>query len=133
MFTDEDGLSNLMGMDEAMEQFIHKYVNSFVSWEIIQYCHENLGKSFQVADLAKSLNRPAEQIKSEVEELRKNDFLKIKKEGKKISYICDFSAARPAEKELLDLMNRFVTLCRSREGRLRVIYKILKDGKPLRS
>jgi len=131
MFLEDDGLNSLMGLDEPMEQFMARYVNSFIKWELVNYFHEHPQTIFRVADLAKALNRPAESIKRELQELSDEGLLQETKNAKKMEYLYQPTAGQSRERELSELLSQFVHLCRTREGRLRVIYKILKNGKPI--
>jgi hypothetical protein len=131
MFLDDDGLHSLMGLDESMEQFMHRYVNSFIKWELVNYFHEHPQTPYKLQDLSKALNRPADQIKRELQELVDEGFLQSIKNAKKNEYAFNLSPEHADQRRLLDLTNQFVHLCRNREGRLRVIYKILKNGKPI--
>jgi hypothetical protein len=124
----DDTLTNTgMEFDEPMDRFITHYVNSFVKWDIVNYCHEHSGEPFKIQDLARALNRPLDQIKKDVTELVEASFLNKKTSGKLVVYQCQLEPSNSTA----DLINRFSALCRTREGRLRVIYKILKDGKPI--
>ncbi|NTV53008.1 MAG: hypothetical protein HGA76_08365 [Candidatus Firestonebacteria bacterium] len=131
MFLEDDGLNSLMGLDEPMEEFMARYVNSFIKWELVNYFHEHPQTVFKVLDLAKALNRPAETLKRELQELAEEGFLQETKSAKKLEYLYQTSAEKSQVGELSELVSRFVHLCRTREGRLRVIYKILKNGKPI--
>jgi IS30 family transposase len=131
MFLEEEGLNSLMGLDEPMEEFMARYVNSFIKWELVNYFHEHPQTSFKVADLAKALNRPAETIKRELQELSDEGLLLETKNAKKMEYLYQPALEKSRERELSELLSQFVHLCRTREGRLRVIYKILKNGKPI--
>jgi hypothetical protein len=125
--TDEENISSGMDFDPLMDQFISQYVNSFIKWDIVNYCHDHSGEPFKMQDIARSLNRPADQIKKDIAELAEDSFLSKKTSGKLTVYQCQLQSSNTTQ----DLINRFAALCRTREGRLRVIYKILKDGKPI--
>lgn len=131
MFLEDERLNSLMGLGEAMESFLQRYVNSFVKWEIVQYFHDHPGTPLKAEELARTLNRPAEQIRRELRELSADGLLARHASGKTTTYAYRLSDEKPKERELRELVNHFHTLCRSREGRLKVIYKILKSGKPL--
>jgi predicted transcriptional regulator len=133
MFLDDDGLHSLMGLDEPMEQFMYRFVNSFIKWELVNYFHEHPHTPYKISELSKALNRPADQIKNELQELSAEGMLREIKNGKKFEYNYDLSPDNAKERRLHDLVNQFVHLCRTREGRLRVIYKILKNGKSISS
>jgi hypothetical protein len=131
MFLEDDGLNSLMGLNEPMEEFMARYVNSFIKWELVNYFHEHPQTSFKVADLAKALNRPTEPLKHELQELSDEGLLREIRNAKKLEYFYQPALEKPKERELSELLSQFVHLCRTREGRLRVIYKILKNGKPI--
>ncbi len=133
MFLEDEGLNNMMGLDEPMEQFMYRFVNSFIKWELINYFHEHPKTAFKILDLSKALNRSSESIKREVQELAEEGLLHASKNGKKIEYSYLLSTEHPKERALHEVVNQFIHLCRTREGRLRVIYKILKNGKPVNS
>jgi predicted MarR family transcription regulator len=131
MFLKDEGLNDIMGLDEHMEQFMAHYVNSFIKWELVNYFHEHPRTSFKVADLAKALNRPAEPLKHELQELADEGLLRETKNAKKMEYLYQPELEKSRDRELSERLTQFVHLCRTREGRLRVIYKILKNGKPI--
>ncbi len=130
MYFEDEGLSSLMGMDEPIEEFIHTYVDSFIKWEIIQYGHEHAGAWFKSSDVADFLNRPHELVKKEVQELAATQLLQSKKIGKQQQFSYQPAADAQGRKTKL-LTDQFIQACKTREGRLRVIYKILKNGKPI--
>lgn len=131
MYLEDERLNALMGLGEPMEQFIRTYVNSFVKWEIvIQYC-DHPDASWTVEELAQRINRPLEQVRREVVELNGDGFLAKQRSGKEGPTHYRLAMNRTREPERWDLLQKFAALCRVREGRLRIIYKILKHGKSL--
>lgn len=124
-------MSDFMKLDDDFELFIKDFVNTFVKWELVQFFHDHQEASFSLDDLSQKLNRSPKTLKSEMDELVDKGFLQTRK-GKDVTYrLLDSKSIRYTE--LTGLLERFVEFCKSREGRLRVIYKILKDGKPLQS
>ncbi len=126
----EDNISNLMKMERSMEAFIEEYVNSFLKWEAIQYFHDHPRTAFKLEELARTLNRPGKTLKKELQELSRAGLLKEEKSGKTI-VLTYAPGPTPAEVELRNTVERFIHLCQDREGRLRVIYKLLKNGNPI--
>ena len=122
-------MADFMKLDDDFESFIKKYINTFVKWELVQFFHNNETKFYSVNELAQKLNRSSKTLKSEVVELEEKGLLK-ESEEQELSFqlIQDDTNDKKA---LLALMKCFVEFCETREGRLRVIYKILKDGKPI--
>jgi hypothetical protein len=131
MYLEDERLNALMGLGEPMEQFIRTFVNSFVKWEIVLHCSDHPESAFKVEDLAKKLNRPVEQVRRETMELSGDGFLTRSKAGRSGVWQYRLALSRTRAPERWDLLQKFAALCRVREGRLRVIYKILKHGKPL--
>ncbi len=131
MYLEDERLNALMGLGEPMEQFIRTFVNSFVKWEIVLHCCDHPESSFKVEDLAKRINRPVEHVRREVMELAGDGFLARLKTGKSGQPQYRLAVTRTRDAERWDLLQKFAALCRVREGRLRVIYKILKHGKSL--
>ncbi len=122
-------ITDFMKLDDDFELFIKDFVNTFVKWELVQFFHNHQESSFSLEDLSQKLNRSAKTLKSEMEELVEKGFL-ITGEGKETTYrLLDPKSIRYPE--IIGLLDRFIEFCKSREGRLRVIYKILKDGNPL--
>jgi hypothetical protein len=131
MLPEDERLNSMMGLGEPMEQFIHRYVNSFVKWEIVQYYHDHPDAPFKVDELSHNLNRPADQLRRELEELSTAGLLVKLKTGKQAAYVYSLVSGEAKDQELHETLEQFQALCRTREGRLRVIYKILKDGKEI--
>jgi hypothetical protein len=126
--TMEDPITSVMRMDGDLELFIQKHANSFVKWEAVNYFHDHPGEQVQFESLVRVLNRPAKQLKRELQELSKSGLLREEKTGRK-HYLAYKPEALPTG--LKQTLERFIALCQDREGRLRVIYKLLKDGKPI--
>ena len=117
-------------MNGDIEAFIETYVNSFVKWEVVQFYYDHPNKWFELDALAATLNRPVKILKKEMQELHDLGFLQQEKKGKTLSY--RFLLAHTPEGKILEqILERFITICQDREGRLRVVYKLLKNGKPI--
>jgi len=116
-----------MKLDNAFEKFIERYVDSFVKWEIVQFFHDHPHTLYPQDVLADSLNRPLKSLKRELKELSERGLIREEKNGKAASYIYDL----PDQDTLSKYVDQFASFCQDRDGRLRVIYKILKDGKAL--
>jgi len=126
----DENIADLMKMDNAVEKFVEQYADSFIKWEVVQFYYEHPKTWFKIEELAKSLNRSLKPLKKELQELRERGFLHEERSGKAFSYRFDPDET-PAGQELKDTLDRFIKICQEREGRLRVIYKLLKDGKPI--
>ncbi|MCK5243571.1 hypothetical protein KAR34_14070 [bacterium] len=126
----DENIINLMKMNGDIEAFIETYVNSFVKWEVVQFYYDHPNKWFELDALAATLNRPVKILKKEMQELHDLGFLQQEKKGKTLSY--RFLLAQTPEGKILEqILERFITICQDREGRLRVVYKLLKNGKPI--
>jgi len=97
MFLEDERLNSLMGLDEPMGEFIQKYVNSFVKWEIVQYFHSHPDTPYKTEELAKILNRPVEQVRRELQELSQDDLLVKQKAGKQALYCYALLEAKTKE------------------------------------
>jgi predicted transcriptional regulator len=127
----EEHISDFMKLDDEFELFIHKYVNSFVKWELVQFFYNHQNQSFGLNELAQKLNRSSKTLNAELSELATNGLLVLRdKENQSYQLI---SKENDSHEVTIALLNRFIQFCKTREGRLRVIYKILKDGKQLSS
>ncbi len=126
-------MTDFMKLDDAFEYFIKNYVDSFVKWEIIQFFHSHQLQIFSVAELARQINRPAKTLKSELHDLSTKGFLAETQEDQEIIYSFEPGEKQAGDQELGVLLDQFIEFCKTREGRLRVIYKILKDGKPIKN
>ncbi len=124
----EDPITSVMRMDGDLELFIQQHANSFIKWETVNYFYEHPNERVPVENLVRMLNRPAKQLKRELQELAKSGLLREERTGRK-QYLTYQTEALPAG--LKQTVERFIALCQDREGRLRVIYKLLKDGKPI--
>ena len=124
-------LDDLMKFDEEIEGFLHRHVNSFVKWEIIRFFHANPRAGFTLGELSKIFSRTLKQLKMDIRELSEGGLIKQQKQEGTTVFRCDLSDSDPKEKKMKTLMDNFITLCQTRPGRLRVIYKMLKNGIPL--
>ncbi len=131
MHLEEERLNALMGLGEPMEEFIRTYVNSFVKWEIVLQYSDHPDSSWTVEDLAKRINRPLEQVRRETIELSGDGFLAKQRSSKDGPTHYRLAVNRAREPERWDLLQKFTAMCRVREGRLRVIYKVLKHDRSL--
>jgi hypothetical protein len=131
MLPDDERLYSVMGLGEPMEGFIHRYIDSFVKWEIVHHFHEHPDQRLKPEELARDLNRPPEQVRRELLELTESGLVTKRKSGKNTTFAYSLAISDPRQKELHDRVNQFHALCQTRDGRLRVIYLILKNGKPL--
>jgi hypothetical protein len=131
MFLDDDNLNNIMGLEESVDNFIQEIANSFIKLEIVQYCFANPDKIIKLQELSKNLNRGLDQIQPELTELAEKGFLQKSLRGKEPSYIYYFTKVPSSAQENNVIMKKFFEMYQTREGRLRVIYKILKYGKPI--
>jgi hypothetical protein len=126
----DENIADLMKMDGDIEVFIERYANSFVKWEVVQFYHDHPKKWFKLEALADALNRPIKILKKEMQELHELGFLEQEKDGKSFTY--QFAPAQTSEgKAMEQTLKRFIAICHDREGRLRVVYKLLKNGKPI--
>ncbi|MCD4814360.1 hypothetical protein K8S19_11795 [bacterium] len=126
----DENIADIMKMDEAIESFVERYANSFVKWEVIQFYHDHPDTWYRLDELVKGLNRSLKSLKNEMQELEESMFLKEKKVGKTPAYQYEPGDSQ-AGKELKNTVDQFIAICQEREGRLRVVYKLLKDGKPI--
>ncbi|MEW6515771.1 MAG: hypothetical protein AB1439_02535 [candidate division FCPU426 bacterium] len=126
----EDPITSVMRMDGDLELFIEQHANSFVKWEAINYFHSHPGERIPFDDVVRILNRPSKPLKRELQELSGAGLLHEEKAGRKTLFAYE---PETVSAELRHTMERFIALCQDREGRLRVIYKLLKDGKPIAS
>lgn len=126
-------MADFMKLDEAFEHFIQNYVDSFVKWEIIQFFHSHQHQIFSISELANQMNRPTKSLKSELHDLSLKGFLAETLEEQDLIYSFDPTGKPDDANEIGALLDRFIEFCKTREGRLRVIYKILKDGKPIKN
>lgn len=124
----DDSINNVMRMDGDLELFVQEHANSFIKWEAVNYFHAHPGEQMHLDGLVRTLNRPAKLLKRELQELSKSGLLYEEKLGRE-NYFTFKMETLPAN--LKQTMDRFIALCQDREGRLRVIYKLLKDGKPI--
>lgn len=124
----DDSITNVMRMDSDLELFIQEHANSFIKWEAINFFHDHPGEPIQLEGLVRTLNRPAKLLKRELQELSKSGLLCEERMGRE-NHFTFKTETLPAN--LKQTMDRFIALCQDREGRLRVIYKLLKDGKPI--
>jgi hypothetical protein len=123
----DKNIGDLMKLDHAFENFIEKYVDSFVKWEIVQFFHDHPRSPFRQEYLAETLNRPLKTVKRELKELAERGLIREEKAGKTAAFIYDL----PPKDALGKHLDQFTAFCQDREGRLRIIYKILKDGKAI--
>lgn len=124
-------LNDLMKFDEEIEEFLRRHVNSFIKWEIIRFFHANPKTGFTLNELSKIFSRTLKQLRPNIRELSEGGLIKQQKQDGNTVFSFDLSDTDLKEKNLKKLINDFVNLCQTRQGRLRVIYKMLKDGIPI--
>jgi hypothetical protein len=128
----DENISDLMRLDHEIDEFIEKHANTFVKWEVVQFFHDHSQEWIRAEELAKTLNRPLRVIKKEIRELYANGLLEEQKSDQVHRY-----RFRPPDTEegraLRATLARLIALCHEREGRLRVVYKLLKNGKALQN
>ncbi len=124
-------LNDLMKFDEEIEEFLQRHVNSFIKWEIIRFFHANPETGFTLNELSKIFSRTLKQLRPNIRELSEGGLIKQQKQDGNTVFSFDLSDADLKEKNMKKLVNDFVNLCQTRQGRLRVIYKMLKDGIPI--
>lgn len=128
----DENIAEIMKLGNDLESFMGNYVDSFIKWEVLQFFHQHPRATYKLEVLAEALGRPAKTLKRELQELVDKRLLhEDKGKPKGTAYLYDLSENDPAERSLAQAMDHFVKFCQTREGRLRVIYKVLKDGKPI--
>ncbi len=126
-----DLLNDLMKFDEEIGEFLQQHVSSFIKWEIIRFFHANPQTGFTLNELTKIFSYTLKNLKPNMQELSEGGLIKQQKQGGTTTFSYDLSDADPKEKKLKKLIDDFIILCQTRQGRLRVIYRMLKDGIPL--
>lgn len=126
----DENIADVMKLDADIEHFMEKFANSFMKWELVQFFYAHPNQPFRAQELAGSLNRPLKVLRKEMQELREEGFIQEKKTAHSFTY--EYQPADAGkDREMKETLDRLIALCHEREGRLRVIYKLLKDGKPI--
>jgi DNA-binding MarR family transcriptional regulator len=105
-------------IDQDIEEFIDKYIDSLISWAIIVFYYQNPGARDRVSDLARHLGRREEDVQKAADFLAAKGFLK-KIEGEEPIYIFEPNTS------LKKKVAKFVAALERRDTRLSILAKVL--------
>ena len=124
----DTSLEILMRLDKKVDDFIDKSINNFVKWEILRFLHKHHDNFLDVNDLVEKIKRSEEQIISEITSMCQQGIISRKNEDGKDYYSYKLSSDDNKELEMKSLVNKLIDICKTRRGRLQMIYKLLKTN-----
>lgn len=110
-----------------IQEFVDKYIDCFVAWDILSYFHENPDIERKLSGIALDIGRRVSTIEPSLDELVEQGVLARDMEtGDEPSFSYTASA------EFKMKMDRFLTATRDRTNRLAIVSKVLqKEAKRL--
>lgn len=109
-------------LSPEIKNFVERFVDSFVSWDLIVFFHLNSGTIDTCKGLSSRLGRKESEVKNSLEELCEKGLLRKRVGGGKEVY---FYSPPP---HLKDVVDKFVKNLEDRSFRLRILSYLLKKG-----
>ncbi len=109
-------------LPSEIEKFIERFIDSFISWDLIVFFHTNSGTVDTCKGLASRLGRKEDEVRASLEELCKKGLLRKRVGSCKEVY---FYSPSPHLREVVD---EFVKCLEDRSFRLKVLSFLLKKG-----
>lgn len=109
-------------LSDEIKKFIERFIDSFVSWDLIVFFHTNSGTIDTCKGLSSRLGRKENEVKNSLEELYKKGLL-----GKKVGSGKEVYFYSPSP-HLKDVVDEFVKSLEDRSFRLKVLSYLLKKG-----
>ncbi|MBN1262182.1 MAG: hypothetical protein JXB35_16005 [Anaerolineae bacterium] len=109
-------------MDPELLDFLNRYVDSFVKWDLLRFFHNNPHTIDTVDNIARYAGRNQETVQQELADLAMRGLLEETHMGSMVVYAL---AANPAIREQLA---RFIDASDDRQFRVRAIYHVIKGS-----
>lgn len=119
--THMDTASKIMDdMDPALLEFIQSRVNSFIKWDLVRFFHDNPHAADTAENIARYIGRDARTIDAELKALVRAGVL----QQNRVSGVYVYALTN--DRQVRDLVGRFVTACNDRQFRVKAIYHVIR-------
>jgi len=108
-------------MDPQLLQFIKKYVDSFIKWDLLLFFHKNPHTIDTVDNIARYAGRDPEIVGEELSELAARGILRETKMGDLVIYALNTST------KIQEQLMRFVEASEDQQFRVRATYHVIRD------
>jgi hypothetical protein len=121
VFSGDDFTTRLMNdMDPQLLDLVKSKVNTFIKWDLVRFLRENPNTADTDENIAKYIGRNAATVQPEIRELVGSEIMV----ERSVDEIPVYSIT--TDKELRDLIDRFIVACEDRHFRVKVIYHIVR-------
>jgi hypothetical protein len=121
VFSGDDFTTRLMNdMDPQLLDLVKNKVNTFIKWDLVRFLRENPNTTDTDENIAKYIGRNAATVEPEIRELVDSQIMQVKS----LDGIPVYSLT--GDKEVRELIERFITACEDRHFRVKVIYHIVR-------
>ncbi len=108
-------------MDPELLDFVKRYVDSFIKWDLLHFFHKNPHTIDTVENIARYAGRDPEVVAQELADLARRGLLEETHMGDLTIYALSPAAG------LRDKLERFVEAGEDQQFRVRAIYHVIKD------
>jgi len=117
----DDFTAKLMDdMPEDLLNFVKTKVNSFIKWDLVRFFYENPHTMDTVENIAKYAGRSLSAVAPELEDLEASGIMSRTMINEKPVYFLT------EEKDMRDLINKFIEACEDRHFRVKAVYHIIR-------
>jgi hypothetical protein len=108
-------------MDPELLDFVKRYVDSFIKWDLLHFFHKNPHTIDTVENIARYAGRDPQIVQRELSDLARRGILEETQMGDMTIY-----ALSPAP-DVKDKLDRFIQAGEDQQFRVRAIYHVIKD------
>ncbi len=108
-------------MDPQLLQFVKKYVDSFIKWDLLLFFHKNPHTIDTVENIARYAGRDQKIVERELSELAARGMLRETKMGDMVIYALNTSP------KIQEQLMRFVEASDDQQFRIRATYHVIRD------
>lgn len=112
---------NNLQLNEEVEAFVNKYIDSFVTWDLIVFFNHNPNVFDTSNNIARKIGRNEEEVSAALEELKNKNVLNLLN---KTPRIYTFEPSN----EIKQMIGKFVELLKDPVARLQIVSLVLKQA-----
>lgn len=105
-----------------VKKFIDEVIITFARWDLIKFFHLNPHTYDTLPNIAKDIGRDPDKIEQDIKALIELGYLHQKDEGKEVVYCFT------EDEEKRNKVDNFINFCKTRDGRFKTVYRILRGG-----
>lgn len=113
-------ISHMEEIDPDIKLLIENTINSFARLDIIKFFYNNQNTADTLENIARNIGREKEKIEKDMDILAEHGFLKKSKQGSYNIY------SYTPDKEKKGLIEKLMECSKTREGRLKITFWMLK-------